>query len=179
MSSIKKILIHNREFVQNKNCQKYTATKFPRMRIAILTCMDTRLVELLPAALGIKNGDVLMLKSAGARITGPFDNILRSLLIGITELGVEEIIVIGHTNCGAAEINAQKIKAALLKRGVSQTYIDSAPIDFNTWLSGFDSVEDSVRNTVDSLLKHPLMPKEVCITGYVIDIETGKLTSIE
>lgn len=64
-----------------------------------MTCMDTRLVELLPAALGLKNGDVKIIKNAGAVISNPFGSAVRSLLIAIFELGVKEIMVIGHTDC--------------------------------------------------------------------------------
>ena len=64
-----------------------------------MTCMDTRLVELLPATLGLKNGDVKIIKNAGAVISNPFGSVVRSLLIAIFELGVEEIMVIGHTDC--------------------------------------------------------------------------------
>ena len=63
--------------------KKYATSKYPDKKIAILTCMDTRLVELLPAALGIKNGDVKMIKNAGGMVTNPFDSAVRSLLIGI------------------------------------------------------------------------------------------------
>mgnify|MGYP002657392336 FL=1 len=80
---------------------------FPDKKIAILTCMDTRLVELLPAALGIRNGDVKLIKNAGGMITGPFDSAVRSLLVGIIELGVEEVMVIGHNDCGVAQVNKQ------------------------------------------------------------------------
>ena len=57
---IDEILRHNREFVESKAYERYQTSKFPDKRIAIVTCMDTRLVELLPAALGIRNGDVKM-----------------------------------------------------------------------------------------------------------------------
>ena len=66
-----------------------------------------RLVELLPAALGIRNGDVKLIKNAGGMITGPFDSAVRSLLVGIIELGVEEVMVIGHNDCGVAQVNKQ------------------------------------------------------------------------
>lgn len=55
---IEEILRHNRRFVESGEYRKYETSKYPDKRIAIVTCMDTRLVELLPAALGIRNGDV-------------------------------------------------------------------------------------------------------------------------
>lgn len=100
---IEEMLAYNREFVRSKGYEKFQTSKYPDKKIAILTCMDTRLVELLPAALGIRNGDVKLIKNAGGMITGPFDSAVRSLLVGIVELGVEEVMVIGHNDCGVAQ----------------------------------------------------------------------------
>lgn len=52
---IDEILAYNRAFVTNKGYKPYTTSKYPDRKLAIVTCMDTRLIELLPAALGIKN----------------------------------------------------------------------------------------------------------------------------
>ena len=62
---IDEILKHNAEFVETKGYEKFVTSKYPDKRIAIVTCMDTRLVELLPAALGVRNGDVKIIKNAG------------------------------------------------------------------------------------------------------------------
>ncbi len=175
---IDQILEYNREFVRNEKYKEFQTTKYPDRKIAILTCMDTRLVELLPAALGIKNGDVKMIKNAGGMITGPFDSAVRSLLVGIIELGVEEVMVIGHTDCGVSHINAEMMIEHLLKRGISQDHIDMmryCGIDFEKWLRGFDCVEQSVAESVDLLRHHPLMPADVVIKGYIMDVETGEL----
>ena len=95
------ILKFNKEFVQNRGYEKYLTNKYPDKKIAIISCMDTRLLELIPAALGLKNGDVKMIKNAGGVISHPFGSAVRSLLIAIYELGVEQVMVIGHTDCGA------------------------------------------------------------------------------
>ncbi len=175
---IEQMLAYNQEFVRNEGYRKFSTSKYPDKKIAILTCMDTRLVELLPAALGIRNGDVKMIKNAGGMITGPFDSAVRSLLVAIVELGVQEVMVIGHTDCGVSGINAQMMIHHLIERGVSQDHIDMmryCGIDFEKWLRGFDSVESSVAETVDLLRNHPLMPADVVINGYIIDSETGEL----
>ncbi len=98
-----------------------------------------------------------LIKNAGGMITGPFDSAVRSLLVGIIELGVEEVMVIGHTDCGVAHINADMMIRHLIQRGVSQDHIDMmryCGIDFEAWLRGFDCVENSVAETVD-LLRNP------------------------
>ena len=69
---IEEILEYNRKFVEEKGYEPYVTSKYPDKKIAILTCMDTRLTSLLPAALGLKNGDVKMIKNAGGVITHPY-----------------------------------------------------------------------------------------------------------
>ena len=179
---IDEMLKYNKRFVKEKQYEKFRTSKYPDKKLAILTCMDTRLVELLPAALGIKNGDVKMIKNAGGMITDPFDSAVRSLLVGIIELGVEEIMVIGHTDCGVSGINADMMIQHLLQRGISKDHIDMmryCGVNFEQWLHGFDFVENSVKETVDFLIHHPLMPADVVIKGYIIDTDTGELTPLD
>lgn len=77
------ILEYNKAFVAGKKYEKYITNKYPDKKIAIVSCMDTRLTELLPAALGLKNGDVKIIKNAGGVISHPFGSGVRSLLIEI------------------------------------------------------------------------------------------------
>ena len=116
---IEDILEYNKNFVKEKKYEKYITSKYPDKKIAILSCMDTRLTELLPAALGIKNGDVKIIKNAGGTISHPFGSVIRSILISIFELGVEEIMVIGHTDCGVQHINSYYMIEHMIKNGVS------------------------------------------------------------
>jgi len=63
---IEEIFEYNKKFVEEKEYKRYITNKFPDKKIAIVSCMDTRLIELLPAALGIKNGDAKIIKNAGS-----------------------------------------------------------------------------------------------------------------
>lgn len=178
---IDEILNYNKEFVKEEKYKKYITTKYPDKKIAILTCMDTRLTELLPAALGIKNGDVKIIKNAGGVVTSPFGSVVRSLLVAIFELGVNEVMVIGHTDCGVQNINSDFMIKHMIDRGISKEKIDMIKycgIDFDKWLKGFDNVETQVKETVKTLKDHPLIPEDVSITGYVIDSTTGELSEI-
>lgn len=62
--------------------------------------MDTRLVELLPRAMNMKNGDIKIVKSAGALVSHPFGSIMRSILVAVYELNADEVYVIGHMIAG-------------------------------------------------------------------------------
>lgn len=175
---IEEILKHNREFVEEKGYERFITSKYPDRKIAIVTCMDTRLVELLPAALGLRNGDVKIIKNAGGVITNPFDSTMRSLLIAVYELGVEEIMVIGHTECGVQGMNAAEMLHLMKERGVPESNISlmrHCGIDLDSWLHGFDEVEQSVAETVDLIRKHPLMTADIRVAGYVMDSLTGEL----
>lgn len=172
------ILEYNKQFVAEKGYVKYKTSKYPDKHLAILTCMDTRLTELLPAALGIKNGDAKIIKNAGGVIMHPYGSVMRSLLVAITELGVDEIMVIGHTDCGVQGLNAQEMLENLKERGIRQEHIDiirQSGIDFERWLKGFDNVQQSVQDTVFAIRNHPLMPKDIKVSGYIMDSVTGEL----
>ena len=175
---IDEILAYNKKFVEEKRYEQYAASKYPNKKIAIITCMDTRLVELLPAALGFKNGDVKIIKNAGGVVSNPFGSVIRSLLVAIIELGVEEVMVIGHTDCGVQHIDSEVMIHHMKERGITQESIDMMKycgVNFENWLAGFDTVEQSVTDTVDTIKHHPLMPQDIKIGGYVIDSVTGEL----
>lgn len=178
---IQQILEHNKSFVESGEYLKFETSKYPDKKIAIVTCMDTRLVELLPAALGFRNGDVKIIKNAGGIITNPFDSTMRSLLIAVYELGVEEIMVIGHTECGVQGMDASEMLHLMRERGVSEEHITlmrHCGIDLDSWLHGFDDVDEAVAETVDLIRNHPLMAKEIAVEGYVMDSLTGAIRRI-
>ena len=175
---INEILEHNRRFVAERGYERFLTDKYPNKKIAIVTCMDTRLVELLPAALGFRNGDVKIIKNAGATITNPFDSTMRSLLVAVYELGVEEIMVIGHTGCGVQGMDSTEMQHLMKERGIPESNISlmkHCGIDLDSWLHGFDDGEAAVHETVDLIHKHPLMPDDVRVAGYIMDSTTGEL----
>ncbi len=179
---IDQLLDYNKLFVETKGYEKFKTSKYPDKKIAIVTCMDTRLVELLPAALGIKNGDVKIIKNAGAVITNPFDSTVRSLLIAIYELGVNEVMIIGHTGCGVQGMDGEEMLHMMRERGVDDEHINlmkHCGIDLEAWLHGFDDTDAAILETVDLVRNHPLMPKDIVVKGYIMDSETGKLSQIE
>ncbi|MCQ2105785.1 MAG: carbonic anhydrase [Fibrobacter sp.] len=178
---INEMLAFNKEFVASKGYEKFATSKYPDKKIAIVTCMDTRLVELLPAALGIKNGDVKMIKNAGGTITNPFDSTVRSLLVAIYELGVNEIMIIGHTGCGVQGMDAQEMLHLMKERGVDDEHISlmrHCGIDLDSWLHGFEDTDAAVLETVDLVKNHPLVPKDIVVRGYIMDSETGALRAL-
>ena len=175
------ILEYNRKFVESGEYEKYKTSKYPDKKIAILTCMDTRLVTLLPAALGIRNGDVKLIKNAGAVVTNPFDSTIRSLLVAIYELGVNEIMVIGHTGCGVQGMDAGEMLHLMKERGIDDEHISlmrHCGIDLDSWLHGFDDTPSAILETIDLISNHPLVPKDAVVRGYMMDSVTGELTPL-
>lgn len=175
---ISEILEYNKSFVDSKEYEKYTTNKIPNKKVVILSCMDTRLTELLPKAMNIKNGDAKIIKNAGAVIAHPFGSILRSIIVAVYEFDAEDIIVVGHYGCGMSNINTASIMDKIRNRGIKESTIDvlyNSGINVESWLKGFSSVEDSVKSSVDSIKNHPLMPKDIRVHGLIIDPETGSL----
>lgn len=178
---IKEILDFNKQFVAEKKYEKYITSKYPDKKLAIVSCMDTRLTELLPAALGLKNGDAKLIKNAGATILSPFDSTIRSLLVAIYELGVTDVMVIAHTNCGACHMNGKEMAELMMQRGIKKETLETlrhSGIDLDNWLEGFHDTEESVRKTTACIANHPLIPSDVTIHGYIIDSTTGELNEV-
>ncbi len=178
MKSLEEILQYNEKFVEEKKYEEYEAGKFPNKKMVIISCMDTRLVELLPKAMNMRNGDVKIIKVAGAVISHPFGSIVRSVLVAVYELGADEICVVGHHDCGMAKIQASSTIEKMKERGVTADKLDTlqySGIDLDKFLQGFSSVEESVEHSVSVLRNHPLLPTEVPVHGLVIHPDTGKL----
>ena len=179
--TIDSVLAHNRAFVAGGEFARYATDKYPDKKLAVVSCMDTRLTELLAAARGLKNGDAKIIKVAGAEVAHPFGSVMRSLLIAVCELGVEDIMVVAHTNCGAQHMSGAAMIDSMRRLGVSDERIEFARhcgIDFDRWLAGFGDTEESVRKSVDLILNHPVMPPHVRVAGFVMDSVTGELVPV-
>lgn len=180
-TTLQEILQYNKEFVENHEYEKYETTKFPDKKMVILTCMDTRLLELLPKALNLGNGDAKIVKNAGALVSHPFGSIMRSILIALYQLQAKEVLVIAHHDCGMNGLKAEPVIEGMKERGISEETLETlaySGIDIKQWLHGFDSVSESVRHSVDTIKNHPLMPEGIPVHGLVIDPKTGKLDLI-
>lgn len=178
MSVLKEIMDYNQKFVADEKYEEFRTTKFPDKGIVILTCMDTRLLELLPHAMNLHNGDAKIIKNAGAMVTHPFGSIMRSILVAVYELKAKEVFVVGHHDCGMTGLKPNSILEKAREYGVKQEKIDTlqdAGIELDEWLTGFSCVEESVRGTVRNIKKHPLFPPNIAVHGLVIHPDTGKL----
>jgi len=147
------------------------STAKPRKELAIVTCMDTRLVNFLPKKLGIDQGDAKLIQNAGNIIT---DDVIRSLIVAIYLLDVKEIMVIGHTDCGMVNADVDKLKEKMESRGANPNFTPN----FEAWLGKVYCEETNVMDGVNLLKNHPAMPKDINIEGYVFDTETGDLKRI-
>src|SRR5579864_3502317 len=85
----------------------------PRLRLAVLTCMDTRLSR---KALGLQAGDAHLIRNAGGIVT---DDAIRSLLVSHYLLGTKEFMVVNHTDCGLAKTTEDNLRAAIGPSGSS------------------------------------------------------------
>ena len=137
----------------------------PKTKVAIVTCMDSRL-HVAPA-LGLALGDAHILRNAGGRVT---DDMIRSLVISQQQMGTREIVVLHHTDCGAQTFNNEDFQEHLkCELGVDVSGQDFLP---------FQDVEESVRDDMKLLRECPLIPDDVIISGAVYDVDTGRMIEV-
>jgi len=181
MTLLSEMFEHNKAFVENKTYERFRTPKFPEKKLAVVACMDTRLIDLLPNALGLKHGDMKMIKNAGAMVVHPWGSVMRSLVVAVYALRVREICIIAHDDCGMATADPAKVLQEAQSRGISTQSMDTlraAGVDIDNWLCGFGNVDESVRNSVELVRTHPLMPRDVPIHGFVMDPVTGAVRLI-
>ncbi|WP_110927839.1 beta-class carbonic anhydrase [Bacillus massiliglaciei] len=178
MTLLEEILDYNEKFVEEEEYEKYRTGKFPDKKMVILSCMDTRLVELLPKSMNVKNGDVKFLKTAGGIVSHPFGSVMRSIIVAVYQLKADEIFVIPHHDCGMASVNPDEVIKQMVDRDIPEGTIDTiehSGINLRSWLKGFDDVYESVRESVNIIKNHPLIPKSVPVHGLIVSPDTGKL----
>ena len=138
----------------------------PKTKVAIVTCMDSRL-HVAPA-LGLALGDAHILRNAGGRVT---EDMIRSLVISQQQMGTREIVVLHHTDCGAQTFENGPFQENLKKElGVDVSDKDFLP---------FQDIDESVREDMRLLQETPLIPDDVVISGAVYDVDTGRMTVVE
>lgn len=178
MTTLEQVLNANHQFVNNLPAEYADAgqtSKKPNRHLAIFTCMDTRLVDFLEPALGIRRGEAKVIKNAGNSVTGPFEATIRSLVVGIFELDVKEVMVIGHYDCGVAHSTSQGLVAKMLARGISPAAIKMVEDELESWLDTFHHPWDNVEHVVAKIRSNPLIPCDVPIHGLIFNPKNGEI----
>jgi carbonic anhydrase len=155
----------------------------PGRRFAILTCMDARLDPAKYA--GLAEGDAHVIRNAGGRAS---DDAIRSLIISYKLLGTREWLVVHHTNCGM-ETFTDDIMRGLLSSSLKTASVDasgwhdsgdgpgSTEGNYIDWLTIKDNAK-SVLEDVERIRRHPLVPGDIPIYGYIYDVKSGKLVEV-
>ena len=133
----------------------------PGRRFAVVTCMDARLD---PAGfLGLEEGDAHVIRNAGGLVN---DETIRSLLISHHLLGTQEAVVIGHTDCGMLTFTNADVHEKL---GPESESIDFQP---------FPDVAERVRQSVETIRSHPLLPDSFGASGFVYDVRSARIEPV-
>lgn len=154
----------------------------PRRRMAVVTCMDTRLTHLFEEALGLHRGEVIQLRTAGATINARDEvngDLIRSLAGAIYLLGVREVAVVGHTECGLSRGDLAALTASMQALGVDPDALPEKGEALLGWLGTFQDVRENVARVASAIRSSPYLPKTIPVHALVIDIHSGKLELIE
>jgi carbonic anhydrase len=163
MSVIDEIMQANEIYAQTHSLRRLTP--IPERKLAVLTCMDTRLSI---RTLGLRTTDAHIIRNAGGIVT---DDSLRSLLVSHYLLGTEEFMVINHTDCGLMRTSEEELRARI-ENSTGTAAI--APARFYA----FQDLDENVRHQLQKLRTHPWIPKKVALRGFVYDVVTGRLREI-
>jgi len=161
MSTIDDLLAHNRAYVAGHGHRELPTA--PRLHLAVLTCMDSRLD--LFGALGLDLGEVHLIRNAGGLAT---DDAVRSLLLSQRLLGTSAIMVIHHSRCGLETFDEDELQSEL-----ARTVGQRAPFR----LGAYRDVDANVRATVATLRESPFV-ETTDVRGFVFNVDDGDLREV-
>jgi len=136
----------------------------PSRRLAIVTCMDSRLDVF--AALGLGDGEAHVLRNAGGIVS---DDVIRSLAISQRRLGTREVMLIHHTDCGMEKITDESFRIELEEE---TGLVPEFPI------GAFVDVDSAVRESIDRVRRSPFIPHREVVRGFVYDVDTHRLREV-
>src|ERR1700682_1061325 len=163
MSVIDEVIAANEIYSRTHELRRLTPR--PERKLAVLTCMDTRLSI---RTLGLKTGDAHIIRNAGGIVT---EDSLRSLVVSHYLLGTEEFMVINHTDCGLMQTTEQDLRTRIQNRAGTAAV---APAFFYS----VSNIEENVPHPLQKLRTHPWIPKKVAVRGFVYDVSSGLLREI-
>jgi len=140
------------------------APRQPRLKIAVLACMDARISVY--RLLGLREGDAHVIRNAGGAVT---DDAIRSLSVSQHLLGTREIVLLHHHDCGMRTFTDTEFARRLEERtGIRPGWAAE---------SFTDPVQD-VRQCIARLRASPFLPHTGAVRGFVLDERTGALDEV-
>jgi carbonic anhydrase len=142
--------------------------------LCIVTCVDPRLTHFFPDAIGVDRGHAVVIRVPGAHLA-PGSEVLRALAASVYVNDCQEILVLPHTDCGAARVSDAEIRRVMRARGVSEASIPEDPAAFFGLIT---DVEKAALDTVEAIRAAPFLPK-LPVHAALIDIRTGVMKVLE
>ncbi len=167
------LLERNREFVQGRRPGPLPAAE--PVSLAVVACFDPRLDALLRPALGLRDGEGFMLRTAGA-VLAPGSHALRSLAVAVYLFEVEQVLIVGHTSCKMADFPTGDLIAVFRRRGVSREAFGDG--DLRSWAGATASPRAGVLGTASAIAEAPFLPPGLGIAGAVLDDASGALEMV-
>lgn len=162
MDTIDQLLENNRAFADGL-AERHLSVE-PSRKLAVVTCMDSRLDVF--AALGLGDGEAHVLRNAGGVIT---DDVIRSLAISQRRLGTRDVMLVHHTDCGMQKLTDDGFRTELQETtGVAPAFA----------IESFKDVEEDVRQSIRRVLTSPFIPHRDNVRGFVYDVDTHRLREI-
>mgnify|MGYP002632446905 CR=1 FL=1 len=162
MRVIEELLANNRSYADSLPEQHFDVR--PTLRLAIVTCMDSRLDVF--QALGLKPGEAHVLRNAGGVIT---DDVIRSLAVSQRRLGTERIMLIHHTDCGLQQLSDDGFRAELQKAtGVAPAFA----------IESFSDLDADVRQSILRVRRSDFLLHRDRVRGFVYDVDNRQLCEV-
>jgi carbonic anhydrase len=162
VDAIDRLLENNRAFAASLPVSHDSVE--PRLRLAVVACMDSRLDVF--AALGLESGEAHVLRNAGGVVS---DDVIRSLAVSQRRLGTREVMLIHHTDCGMQKISDDGFRTELMETsGIAPAFA----------IESFTDLDADVRQSIRRVRRSPFLPHRDRVRGFVYDVDSHRLREV-
>jgi carbonic anhydrase len=162
LSETDQLLKNNEAYV--KSFDKPDLPLPPAKKVAVIACMDARLVP--SRILGLEEGDAHVIRNAGGVVT---DDEIRSLAISQRLLGTDEIVLVHHTDCGMLTFTDEEF---------AQQLEDETGVRPSWSAESFTDLDENVRESIARIKGSPFILRKDNVRGFVYEVETGRLREV-
>ncbi len=157
-----------------------------RKKVLCIIGMEDQLEQWLYSVAQFPPEQMMVLKSYGPIISEPFDSLMRSVIIAVYQENVGEIFVIGAVDSDQSISDLSNLISEMKQKVIPEDKIQTVDYlfkhcfpeftanDMTQWIEGSNTVTDGIKQSVDLIRRHPLMPSGIRVHGLLMDTVNGK-----
>lgn len=149
----------------------------------IITSLNEEVLSFLPVITNKKTDELLVLNCFGQMNSDHEGCLSKDIILAVYSEQVKDIYIIVEENYKPYSITEDIL---LSEHGVSRTALETIGSNKMTeeesvtdWLNGTRSVTETIKNNLEIIRNHPLLPNSVSVNGFIVNTGTSQFSVVD